>query len=74
MMQMFQELWKEACANINNKLGFKTNMITLALDGTEDHLTSTKFMDVIVKEIPEFRKQFLSSKPAATKGSLWTNH
>lgn len=74
MMQMFQELSKETCANINNKLGFKKNIITLALDGTEDHFASTKFMDVIVKEIPEFRKQFLSSKPAATKGSLYTNH
>ena len=45
-------------------------MITLALDGSEDHLASTKFMDLIGKEILEFREQLQSSKPAATLNKL----
>ena len=43
MMQMFQESWKETCANVSNTLVFKTNMITLALDGSEDHLDSKAY-------------------------------
>ena len=62
MMQMFQESWNETCTNVDNKLVFKTNMITLALDGSEDHLASTKLMDLIGKEMLEFRENLLSSK------------
>ena len=64
MMQMFQESWNETCTNVNNKFVFKTNMITLALDGSEDHLASRKLMDLIGKEMLEFRENLLSSKPA----------
>ena len=70
MMPMFQESWKESCANVNNKLVFKTNIITLTLDGSEDHLASTKLVDLIEKVMLEFRKQLLSSKPAATLKEL----
>ena len=49
MMQMFQESWNETCANVNNEFVFKTKMITLALDGSEDHLASRKVMDLIGK-------------------------
>ena len=45
MMQIFQESWKATSANVNNRLVFKTN-ITLALDGSEDHLASTKLMNL----------------------------
>ena len=48
MMQIFQELWKETSTNVNNRIAFKTN-ITLALDGSEDHLASTKLINLIVK-------------------------
>ena len=41
-------------------------MITLASDASEDHLASIKLIDLIGKEMPEFREQFLSSKLAAT--------
>ena len=45
-------------------------MITLALDGSEDHLASRKLMDLIGKEMLEFRENLLSSKPAATLKEL----
>ena len=70
MMQMFQESWTETCANVDNEFVFKTNMITLALDGSEDHLASRKLMDLIGKEMLEFRENLLSSKPAATLKEL----
>ena len=46
MMQIFQESWKATSANVNNRLVFKTNIITLTLDGSEDHLASTKLMNL----------------------------
>ena len=64
MMQMFQE------SNVNNEFVFKTNLITLALDGSEDHLASRKLMDLIGKEMLEFRENLLPSKPAATLKEL----
>ena len=70
MMQMFQESWNETCANVNNEFVFKTNMITLALDGSEDHLASRKLMDLIGNKMLEFRENLLSSKPAATLKEL----
>ena len=69
-MQMFQESWNETCGNVNNEFVFKTNMITLALDGSEDHLVSRKLMDLIGKEMLEFKDNLLSSKPAATLKEL----
>ena len=36
MMNMFQKSWNESCAKVNNKNLFKTNMITIALDGSEN--------------------------------------
>ena len=36
MMDMFQKFWNETCAKVNNENVFKTHMITIALDGSED--------------------------------------
>ena len=69
---MLQESRKETSANVNHKPVFKTNMITLALNGSEDHLASKKLMNLIGKEILEFREQLLSSKSAATLKELCT--
>ena len=41
---MFQKFWNETCAKVNNENVFKTNMITIAFDGSEDHLESKKLM------------------------------
>ena len=41
-------------------------MITIALDGSEDHLASKKLMDLVGTEILEFQKMLLESKPVST--------
>ena len=69
-MQIIQESCKQICANVHKELFSKTNMITLALDGSEDHLVSEKFMDLIRKEMLGFREQLLTSKPAVTLSLL----
>ena len=50
------------CAKVNNENVFKTNMITIALDSSEDHLVSKKLMDLVGTEMLEFRKKFLEKK------------
>ena len=63
---MFQKSWNENCANVKNEDDFKTNMITIALDDSEDHSTSKK----IRTEMMEFRKKLLESKPVSTLKEL----
>ena len=66
MMNMFQKSWNETYAKVNNENVFKKNMITIALDGSEDHLASKKLMDLVGTEILEFQKMLLESKPVST--------
>ena len=40
---MFQKSWNETCAKVNNENVSKTNMITIALDGSEDHLATKAY-------------------------------
>ena len=54
MMNMFQKSWNETCIKVNNQNVFMTNMITIALDGSEDHLPSKKLMDLVGTEMLEF--------------------
>ena len=70
MMNMFQKSWNETCAKVNNGNVFKTNMITIALDDSEDHLASKKLMDLVETEMLEFRKKLLESKPVSTLNEL----
>ena len=46
-MNMFQKSWNETCPKVNNE-----NMIVL--DGSEDHLASKKFMNLVGTEMLEF--------------------
>ena len=57
MMNMFQKSWNEACAKVINEDVFNTSMITITLDGSEDHLPSKKLMDLVGIEMLEFRKK-----------------
>ena len=66
MMNMFQKSWNKTYAKVNNENVFKKNMITIALDGSEDHLASKKLMDLVGTEILEFQKMLLESKPVST--------
>ena len=54
MINIIQKSWNETCAKVNNKNVFKINMITVALDGSEDPLVSKKFMDLVGTEMLEF--------------------
>ena len=49
MMNIFQKSWNETCPKVNNE-----NMITIVLDGSEDHLASKKLMDLVGTEMLEF--------------------
>ena len=70
MMSMFQKSWNETCAKVNNENVFETNMITIALDGSEDHLASKKLMDLVGTEMLKLRKKLLQSKPVSTLKEL----
>ena len=67
---MFQESWHEICAKVNNENVCQANIITIALDGSEDHLASKKLMDLVGTEMLEFRKRLLKSKPVSTLKEL----
>ena len=54
------------CAKVNNENVFRINMITIALDGSEDHLVSKKLMDFAGTEMLEFRKKLLEKNPVST--------
>ena len=56
MMQLFYESWNSVHERVDNVNVFKQNMITLALDGSEDHLASRKLMDLVGTEMIEFLK------------------
>ena len=63
-MNMFQKSWHETCAKVSNENVFETNMITIALDGNEDHLV------IVGTELLEFRIKILESKPVSTLKEL----
>ena len=54
MINIIQKSWNETCAKVNNKNVFKINMITVALDGSEDPPVSKKLMDLVGTEMLEF--------------------
>ena len=72
IMNMFQKSWNETCAKVNNENIFKTNMTTIVLDGSDNHLASKKLMDLVGTEMLEFRKKLLESKPVSTLKELPT--
>ena len=70
MMNIFKKSWNETCAKLNNQNVFKTNMITIALDDSEDRLARKKLMDLVGTAQLEFRKDLLESKPVSTLKEL----
>ena len=70
MTSMFQKSWNDTCAKVTNENIFKTNMITIAFDGSRDHLASIKLMDLVGTEMLKFRKKLLESKPTTTLKEL----
>ena len=47
MMEMFYNAWEKTCSDVDNEQTFKSNMMTLAFDGSEDHFASKKLMDLV---------------------------
>ena len=63
---MFYNIWEKTCSDVDNQQTFKSNMMTLAFDGSEDHLASKKFMDLVGEEMLIFREQLLKHTVPAT--------
>ena len=66
MMELFHNAWEKICSDVDNGQTFKSNMMTLALDGSEDHFASKRVMDLVGKEMLVFREQLLKSTAPAT--------
>ena len=67
---MFQKSWNEASAKVSNENVFRTNMVAIVFDGSEDHLASKTLMDLVGTEMLEFQKKLLESKPVSTLKEL----
>ena len=65
MMEMFYDAREKTCSDVDNEQTFKSNMMTLAFDGSEDHLASKKLTDLVGEEMPIFRKHLLKSTTTA---------
>ena len=70
MMELFHNAWEKICSDVDNGQTFKSNMMTLALDGSEDHFASKRVMDLVGKEMLVFREQLLKSTAPATVKEL----
>ena len=55
---MSQESWKEKCTVVDNETVFKTNMITITLDSSENHLASKVLMDLVDAEMRNPKRFF----------------
>ena len=60
-MKMFDVLWTKVCAEIDTASVFKKNVITLNLDGSENHLASQKLLSLVGVEMFRFKKELLIS-------------
>ena len=65
MMEMFYDAWEKTSSDVDNEQIFKSNMMTLAFDGSEDHLASKKLTDLVGEEMLIFRKHLLKSTTTA---------
>ena len=70
MMDMFSNAWQEEYDRIDNVDVYKKNMISIALDGSEDHLASKKIMDPVGEEMLAFREELLKSEPVSSLKDL----
>ena len=60
-MKMFDVLWTKVCAEIDTASVFKKNVITLNLDGSENHLASQKLLSLVGDDMFQFREELLIS-------------
>ena len=55
---------------VNNENASKINIITIVLNGSEDHLAGKKLMDLVGTEMLELQEKLLESKPVSTLKKL----
>ena len=55
---------------IDNVDKYSENIITIALDGSQDHLVKKKLMDLAGKEMLAFREELLKLKPVSSLKKL----
>ena len=70
IMSLFNSAWTTVYDHLDNVLIYKRNMITLALDGSEDHLANRKLFDLVGKEMLAYREELMKESPPATLKEL----
>ena len=66
IMQMLKSSGSDTIAKIDIHSAFKQNELTIKLDGSEDHLVSSRLKALIRDEMKDFRTQLLNSPHPAT--------
>ena len=61
VMQMFKSAWSDASGDVDSGFAFKRNALTIKLDGSEDHLVSSKLKALVWEEMVEFRTKLLDA-------------
>ena len=51
----------KTCSDVDNEQTFKSNMMTLGFDGSEDNLATKKLMKLVGEEMLIFKEQLLKS-------------
>ena len=59
MMEIFYNAWEKTCSDTDNEHTFKSNMMTLAFDESENNLANKRLMDLLGEEILIFREKLL---------------
>ena len=70
MNMMNMKSWNEWTVKVNNENASKINIITIVLNGNEDHLAGKKLMDLVGTEMLELQEKLLESKPVSTLKKL----
>ena len=65
IMKMYKAAFEGTIAKVDVSDAFKRNVLTIKLDGSEDHLVSSKLKALVLDEIKEFHSVLLS-KPHPT--------
>ena len=63
---MLKSSWSDTITEIDIHSAFKQNELTIKLDGSEDHLVSSRLKGLIWDEMTDFRTQLLNSPHPAT--------
>ena len=63
MMLMISEAWSNVQDQVDSELAFKRNIISVALDGSEDYLISPKLRDVVGEELFEWSRCLMNYTP-----------